>query len=113
MYSVQSYQKLTSGESIPDLHYLDIFLSIPSVMGAFAFSYRKSIFWPLFWKIYLPCICAWDLWGSLWIIEMSDLSKEFIDGGWIYFLSDYVLLFPLYFMLFRLAFAPKTNNFTE
>jgi hypothetical protein len=109
MFTVEGYQKILgeNASQATGLHYLDIFFSIPSLMGAFAFAYRKEIFWPMFWRIYLPLICVWDLWGSLWFVESTHSEVAFVSGGWMSFLSQYMLLFPLYVMLFKLAFPRK------
>lgn len=90
--------------SLSDVEYLDILISVPSLVGVLAFAYKKMILWPWFWRVYTPFIMGWDLWGSLWFIQTPQQCQDFFQGGWVFFLIQYILLLPMYFALFRLGF---------
>lgn len=89
---------------LSEIHYLDVFLSIPALIGVLTFAYRKRILWPWFWRIYTPFIIGWDLWGSFWFMQTPEECLDFFQGGWVFFMVQYILLLPMYFGLFRLGF---------
>lgn len=89
---------------LPEIYYLDIFVTVPALVGLIASAYRKTILWPWFWRIYTVLILGWDLWGSFWFIQTPEECLDFFQGGWVFFILQYILLLPMYFALFRLGF---------
>lgn len=41
---------------------LDLLIVVLGIVGMIGFSFRKAIFGPLFWKLYLPVNIVWNLW---------------------------------------------------
>ena len=103
---MNSVYRLSFVDSIQlsDIDYLDMLVSFPSLVALVGFSFGFSILWPWFWRLYLPLICAWDLWASLWYLQSPEACVGFFGGDWKFYLLQYMLLFPMYYAILKQGF---------
>ncbi|MCK5706364.1 MAG: hypothetical protein KAI43_01835 [Candidatus Aureabacteria bacterium] len=81
---------------------LDFAISLPAKVGLLIFIFRLRILVVEYWRLYLFVFLAWSLYWNIvmrWVYYPLDVLSVF---------KFVLMLFPLYFALYKIAFSRKS-----
>lgn len=96
------YFELAPG-SLDPWDILDLLMVLLGILGMFGFSFRRPVFRPLFWRLYLPLNVVWNLWHP------DARTVPGIPGipFWVVLLIGVTAAIPFYIALFLYGFRRR------
>lgn len=83
---------------------IDVIFCIINATGLFAYTYKKNIFKPVFWKIFFPVLLIWHVYLNVFVMPVTMPGNTTVLE-WI--MIDLLIHAPLYIAIFLYAFKYK------
>ena len=83
---------------------MDALFCIINATGLFAYTYKKNIFKPVFWKIFFPVLIIWHVYLNVFVMPVTTQGNTTVLE-WI--MIDLLIHTPLYIAIFLYAFKYK------
>lgn len=93
------YIEMAFGKALSAIYFIDLAISIPSLVGFFLFAYKKIFLTAKFWQPYIIVYILWDLFFNLVLEPRIDN-----DYSWITAFIGFVVIFPMWIALYLYAF---------
>ena len=84
---------------------VDLCVSIPGLIGLFAFAYQKNFLSKQFWQKYVPLYFLWDIYFNLKLLPAIEVRSV----GVLDFLA-FAVIFPMWLALYRYAFVAPVQE---
>ena len=83
---------------------MDALFCIINATGLFAYTYKKNIFKPVFWKIFFPVLIIWHVYLNVFVMPVTTIGNRTVLE---FIITDLSIHTPLYIAIFLYAFKYK------
>ena len=84
---------------------VDVLFCIINATGLFAYTYKKNIFKPVFWKIFFPVLLIWHVYLNVFVMPVTTIGNRTVLE---FIITDLSIHTPLYIAIYLYAFKYKS-----